>query len=80
MLWVIKGQSHQKWVMKKQRLETDDLGQGWRTFFGERAKILKIMFGKLMPCHYIKHNEFIVIKQISMRLYRMVLQRSRIQI
>ena len=26
MLWVIEGQSHQKWVMKKQRLETDGLG------------------------------------------------------
>ena len=32
----------------------DGLVQGWRTFFGERAKILKIKFSKLMPCHYIK--------------------------
>ena len=27
------------------------LHQGWRTFFGERAKILKIKFSQLMPCH-----------------------------
>ena len=58
----------------------DALSQGWRTFFGKRAKILKTNFGKLMPCHYIKHNEFIVMKQISMKLYRMVLQRGQIQI
>ena len=42
--------------------------------FWEHAKILKIKFSKLIPCHYIKANkniishEFIVIKQISIRL------------
>ena len=35
----------------------DRLAQGWRTFFGERAKILKIKFSKLKPCHYIKQNK-----------------------
>ena len=30
------------------------LGQGWRTFFGEHAKIMKIKFSKLMPCLYIE--------------------------
>ena len=48
--------------------------QGWRTFFDVRAKIVKINFTKLIPCHYFTQNknillhEFIVIKQISMRL------------
>ena len=51
------------------RSNTDDtffivetLSQGWRTFFDERAKILKIKFSKLKPCHYSKQtkniNEF----------------------
>ena len=35
------------------------LGQGWRTFFGERAKILKTKFSKLKLCRYIKQNKSI---------------------
>ena len=37
------------------------IGQGWRTFFGERAKISKLTFTKLTPCQDIKQpcqNDF----------------------
>ena len=43
--------------IQRSKSKFDSLGQGWRTFFGERAKILKMKFSKLMPCHYIERTE-----------------------
>ena len=40
--------------------DADVLYQGWQTFFGECAKILKIKFSKLKPCHCIKQNKNII--------------------